>query len=60
MVREYLDKRKLGTNDARELRQIELIAEEGDYPGCHIRLMMQTEDSAPGDSDKSAMIDRDV
>ena len=41
MVREYLEKRRLGTSNDREMEQIELIAEEGDYPKCYIRLMVQ-------------------
>jgi hypothetical protein len=39
-VQDYLNKRDLGFSDSRELDKIELLAEEGDYPNCHIQLFL--------------------
>lgn len=39
-VRKYLDERDLGLRSDRTLESVELIAEEGDYPGCGTRLFL--------------------
>lgn len=36
----YLNKKDLGFQDDRELKTVELIAEESDYPKCGIRLFI--------------------
>jgi len=40
-VKKYLDEKDLGFFDERELDRVELIAAEGDYPSCKIRLYLQ-------------------
>lgn len=39
-VQDYLNKRNLGFISDREMVSIELLAEEGDYPECHIQLFL--------------------
>lgn len=39
-VQGYLNKRDLGFASEREMDNIELLAEEGDYPGCNIQLFL--------------------
>ncbi len=40
-VKKYVDENDLGFHHERELSKIELIAEEGDYPGCGCRLFIE-------------------
>ena len=39
-VQDYLDKKDLGFTSDREMVSIELLAEEEDYPECHIQLFL--------------------
>jgi hypothetical protein len=39
-LKKYLDKRDLGFASDRELDNIQLLAEEGDYPNCKIQLFL--------------------
>jgi hypothetical protein len=39
-VRAYLDTKELGFRHERELNCVELLAEEGDYPNCGLRLFL--------------------
>jgi hypothetical protein len=39
-VREYLDEKKLGDYEDREMDSITLIAEVGDFPNCKIQLFI--------------------
>jgi hypothetical protein len=48
ILRAYIEKRDLGFDRERELNRIELIAEEGDYPACNIRLMIQMQEQKQG------------
>jgi hypothetical protein len=39
-VQDYLNKKDLGFSKDREMDTIELLAEEGNYPGCGIQLFL--------------------
>ena len=40
IVREYLDREKIGFLSDREMDSIALLAEEGDYPDCRFQLFI--------------------
>jgi len=49
IVRSYLERRDMGDDEDRELEKIQLIAEEGNYPNCRTRLMVQKENGREED-----------
>ncbi|HOD97838.1 MAG TPA: hypothetical protein PLT63_03590 [Syntrophales bacterium] len=41
IVQSYLSKKDIGFSDEREMVNIELLAEQADYPSCKIQLFIQ-------------------
>jgi hypothetical protein len=39
-LRDFLDKKDLGFSHERELENVKLLAEDGDYPPCRMRLIL--------------------
>ena len=44
IVRSDLDKRDYGFSKGREMKNIELLAEDAEYPGCDIRLYVEDDE----------------